>query len=132
MIPDNEIGRVPGAKAAAGPRRSGCKETLLTYVQKNKKELQHKLEPMRLDAAEAVKRATPDCLTTTGDWLEYMEKHDKQHRMDNQEEAKNLAQQIGGHVGVDRGGLKPLVPKQHLDQTDVDLLFQQVGRKAVS
>jgi hypothetical protein len=80
MIPDNEIGRVPGAEAAAGPRRSGCKETLQTYIQKNKKELQNKLEQMRLEAVEAVKRATPDCLTTTGDWLEYMEKHKEEFR----------------------------------------------------
>ena len=38
------------------------------------------LAELRLKAAEAVKRATPDCLTTTGDWLEYMEKHKEEFR----------------------------------------------------
>jgi hypothetical protein len=32
--------------------------------------------------------------------LEYIEKHDKEHRAENQEEAKNLAQQIGGGGGA--------------------------------
>ena len=75
MIPDNDIDRVPGAKKAGGPRQAGCQETLHKYIQNNKKELEQSLADRRKEAAEAVKRATPDCLTTTGDWLEYMEQH---------------------------------------------------------
>ncbi len=46
--------------------------------------------------------------------------------------ADHLAQQIGGHVRVERGGLQLLVAQQHLDDADVDLLLQQVGGKAVA
>jgi hypothetical protein len=42
MIPGSEIGKASATKAAAGPRQSGCKETLQTYTQKNKKELLQK------------------------------------------------------------------------------------------
>ena len=80
MIPDNEIGKRPAAKAAAGRRQSGCQETLQTYIRDNKKDLMSSLAEMRLEAAAAVKRATPDCLTTTGDWLEYMEQHKDEFR----------------------------------------------------
>ena len=80
MIPDNEIGKVLGAKAAAGSRQSGCKETLQTYIRDNKNELMNSLAEMKLKAAEAVVRATPDCPTTTGDWLDYMEKHKDEFR----------------------------------------------------
>ena len=80
QIPDNEIGKVAAAKAGARTRQSGCKETLQTYIRDNKKELMKSLAEMRLQAAEAVKRATPDCLTTTGDWLDYMEAHKDEFR----------------------------------------------------
>jgi hypothetical protein len=52
MIPNNEIGKAPAAKAAAGPQRSGCKETLQMYIQKNKKEVMQSLAEMRLKVAE--------------------------------------------------------------------------------
>ena len=80
MIPDSEIGKRPAAKAAAGRRQSGCQETLQTYIRDNKKDLMSSLAEMRLEAAAAVKRATPDCLTTTGDWLEYMEQRKDEFR----------------------------------------------------
>src|SRR4051812_18184091 len=44
----------------------------------------------------------------------------------------HLAQQIGGDMDVDGRGLQPLVPEQDLNDADVDLLFQQVGGKAVA
>ena len=37
-----------------------------------------------------------------------------------------------GHLRVHGGGLQLLVAQQHLDHADVDLLFQQVGGKAVA
>ena len=46
--------------------------------------------------------------------------------------ADHLAQDLGGHVGVERRGLELLVAEQHLDHADVDLLLQQVGGKAVA
>jgi hypothetical protein len=67
MIPGNEIGKVPAAKASDGPRRSGWLETLHTYIQNNKKDFMQSLADMRLKAAEVVKRATPECPTTTED-----------------------------------------------------------------
>jgi hypothetical protein len=44
----------------------------------------------------------------------------------------HLAQDVGGHLGVDRCGVQLLVAEQHLDHADVDLLFQQMGGKAVA
>ena len=46
--------------------------------------------------------------------------------------ADHLAQELGGHVGIERCGLELLVPEQHLDHADVDLLLQQVGGEAVA
>ena len=43
----------------------------------------------------------------------------------------HLAQQVGGHLGIEGRGLQLLVPEQHLDHPDVDLLLQQVGGEAV-
>src|SRR5579864_1331008 len=43
----------------------------------------------------------------------------------------DLMQQIGGHLGVKRGGLKLLVTEQHLDHADVHLLFEQVCGETV-
>jgi hypothetical protein len=43
----------------------------------------------------------------------------------------DLAQQIGGHLHVERSGLELLVAEQHLDHADIDLLFEQVRREAV-
>src|SRR5262245_17735378 len=45
--------------------------------------------------------------------------------------ADHLAQHLGSHVRVHRGGVDLLVPEQHLDDADVLLLFQQVRSKAV-
>ena len=46
--------------------------------------------------------------------------------------ADHFAQDIGGHLDVVRRGVQALVPQQDLDHANVDLLFQQVGGKAVS
>jgi hypothetical protein len=46
--------------------------------------------------------------------------------------ADHLAQQIGGHVGVDRRRLQALVAQQHLDHADVHLALQQVGCESVA
>src|SRR5210317_2151523 len=35
----------------------------------------------------------------------------------------DLAQDIGGHLGIEGGRLKPLVPEQHLDDADIHLLL---------
>ena len=39
----------------------------------------------------------------------------------------DLAQDIGGHLGIEGSRLKLLVPEQHLDHPDIDLLLQQMG-----
>jgi hypothetical protein len=44
----------------------------------------------------------------------------------------DFTQQIGGDLRVERGGLQLLVPQQHLDHADIDLLFEQVRGKAVT
>jgi hypothetical protein len=44
----------------------------------------------------------------------------------------DLAQDLGGHLGIQGRGLKPLVPEQHLDDTDIHFLFQQMGGVAVT
>ena len=43
----------------------------------------------------------------------------------------HLAQHRGGHMRVNRCRLQLLVPEQHLDHTDVDLLLQQMGGEGV-
>ena len=45
--------------------------------------------------------------------------------------ADHFAQQVGRHLGIEGGGVQFLVPEQHLDDADIDLLFEQVGRKAM-
>ena len=45
--------------------------------------------------------------------------------------ADHFAQQVGGHLGIEDRGLDLLVSEQHLDDPDVDLLFQQVGGEAM-
>jgi hypothetical protein len=40
-------------------------------------------------------------------------------------------QDLGGHLGIQGGGVQPLVPQQHLDHPNVDLLLEQVGGKTV-
>src|SRR5215472_14516035 len=46
--------------------------------------------------------------------------------------ADDLAQQIGGDLGIERCRLQLLVPEQYLNDADIDLLFEQVGGEAVS
>jgi hypothetical protein len=41
-------------------------------------------------------------------------------------------QQVGGNLGVKRGGLKLLVAQQHLNHADIHLLLEQVGGKTVA
>jgi len=53
------------------------------------------------------------------------------HRCQSLQWADHLAQDFGGYLGVKGGGLQFFVPKQHLDDTDVDLLLQQVCGKTV-
>lgn len=40
------------------------------------------------------------------------------------ERADDFAQDIGGHLRVQCSGLELLMPEQHLDDTDIDLLLQ--------
>jgi hypothetical protein len=44
----------------------------------------------------------------------------------------HLAQDLGGHVGIERCRLKLLVAKQHLDYADIHLLLEQMRREAVA
>ena len=44
----------------------------------------------------------------------------------------DFAQRFGCHLGIQRSGIEPLVPEQHLDDANIDLLFQQVRRKTVA
>ena len=46
--------------------------------------------------------------------------------------ADDPAQQVGGHGGVQGRGVQPLVPEQHLDDADIDLLLQQMGGKGMA
>src|SRR3954470_344579 len=48
------------------------------------------------------------------------------------EPAHDHADGVGGDPRIERGGLELGVPEQHLDHADVDVLLQQVGRKAVA
>src|SRR5713226_2768023 len=47
------------------------------------------------------------------------------------ERAPDLADSLGGDLGVERRGVELLVPEQHLDHADVDLLLQEMGGEAV-
>ena len=47
------------------------------------------------------------------------------------ERACHAVDRPGGDLGVDRGGVDLGKKKKHLDNTDVDILFKQMGRKAV-
>ena len=42
------------------------------------------------------------------------------------------ADRLGRDPGVERGGVELGVSEQHLDDADVDILFQEVGGKAVA
>ena len=44
----------------------------------------------------------------------------------------HFAQRLGCHLGIQRGGIEPLVPEQHLDDANIDLLFQQVRGETVA
>ena len=44
----------------------------------------------------------------------------------------HLPQEVGGDLGIERRGLEPLAPEQHLDHPDIHLLFQQMGGIAVT
>src|SRR5271169_1394236 len=46
--------------------------------------------------------------------------------------ADDFPQDLGGDLGIEGGGLELLVAEQHLDDANIDLLFEQVRRKAVS
>ena len=54
------------------------------------------------------------------------------HRHDEMlERAGDLAERLEGDAGIERGGVELLVPEQHLDDADVDLLLEQMRGKAV-
>ena len=42
-----------------------------------------------------------------------------------------LAQSVGGHLGIKRGGLQLFVPEQDLDSSDIFALLEQVSCKRV-
>ena len=44
----------------------------------------------------------------------------------------HLAQDLGGHLGIQCRSFKFLVPEQNLDHADIDLLLQQVGGETVA
>ncbi len=44
----------------------------------------------------------------------------------------DLAQDLGCHLHIQRGGLSLLLPDQGLDHADIHLLLQQMGGKAVT
>jgi hypothetical protein len=48
------------------------------------------------------------------------------------ERADDLAQQISRDLGIERCRLQLLMPKQYLNDANIDLLFEQVGGEAVS
>ena len=47
------------------------------------------------------------------------------------ERAHDLADRVGGDVGVERRGVELGVPEQDLDHADVDVLLEQMGGEAV-
>lgn len=53
------------------------------------------------------------------------------HRCQSLQWADHLAQDFGGDLGVKGGGFQFFVTKQHLNDTDVDFLLQQVRGKTV-
>ena len=44
----------------------------------------------------------------------------------------DLAQDLGGHLGIERGGLEMPVSEQDLDHADIDLLLEQMSCKTMS
>jgi len=54
------------------------------------------------------------------------------HRLQGLQRTDDFAQQVGGDLGVDHRGVEFLVAEQRLDDADVDLLLEQVGREAVA
>ena len=50
----------------------------------------------------------------------------------NLQRADHLAQDLGGHVRIHRGGFELLVSEQDLDHADIDLLLQQVRGETVA
>src|SRR5215207_10659101 len=50
----------------------------------------------------------------------------------NLQRADHLAQDLSGHVRIQRSGLELLVSEQNLDHADIDLLLQQVSGEAVA
>src|SRR5919109_2704452 len=47
------------------------------------------------------------------------------------ERAGDFAERLEGDARVERGGVELLVPEQHLDDADVDLLLERMRREAV-
>src|SRR5712692_3571505 len=47
------------------------------------------------------------------------------------ERTHDLADRLGGDAGIERRGIEPGVAEQHLDHSDIDVLFQKMGGKAV-
>src|SRR3982075_4510200 len=45
--------------------------------------------------------------------------------------AYDLPDRLGGDAGIERRGIEPGVPEQHLDHSDIDVLLEQVGGEAV-
>jgi len=48
------------------------------------------------------------------------------------ERTDDLAQHLGGDVGVAGGGVELLVSEQDLDEADVDLVLEQVGGEGMA
>jgi len=53
------------------------------------------------------------------------------HRLQGLQRTDDFVKEVGSDLGVDHRGVELLVTEQRLDDADVDLLLEQVGREAV-
>ena len=78
------------------------------------------LSPMRPVGAEDIRDLQSGTLHECRLWLSQL-----------LQRTNDFAQQFGRHLGIQCGGIEPLVPKQHLNHTNIHLLLQKVGGKTV-
>jgi hypothetical protein len=55
----------------------------------------------------------------------------RRERREPVQRAHDLTNDVGGDLGVARGGVELGMPEQHLDHANVDVLLQQMGGEAV-
>ena len=87
------------------------------------------LAPCRTMAAEDIRnlqsRARHKRRASVG-WLDLLELE-----RDMLQWAHDLAERLGGDVSIERGRLQLRMSEQHLDDSDIDFLLEQVGGEAV-